>query len=111
MGLRNAVKIRSQHEKPGPSGMSRNEAFSLFEDWGGKDYLLKIPVDVVRTMKADLGGEALLEFTGPEFSQRAQAVLDSLRPVALTLENAWKIFRVMLPLVFPERDDFPVVHL
>ncbi|KAJ7200544.1 hypothetical protein GGX14DRAFT_372082 [Mycena pura] len=109
--FRNGVKMRTQSDKPGPSGMSRNEAFSLYEDWGGKNCLLPIPVDIVQQMKADLGGDALLNFTSTEFAERAQVVLDSLGPVAMTLENGWMIFRVMLPPVFPERDDFPTVEL
>ncbi|KAJ7015904.1 hypothetical protein C8F04DRAFT_1170026 [Mycena alexandri] len=95
--LRNGIKTRKQADKPGPSGMSRAEAYSTWQDWGGRNDKLEIPVDVVRQMKEDLGGAALMEFTSAEFTERAQAVLNSLPPVALTLENGWKIFRVMLP--------------
>ena len=90
--------------------MSRAEAYSTYKKWGGRNDKLAIPVDVVRQMKEDLGGSALMEFTGPEFTARAQAVLDTLQPVELTMDNGWKIFQIMLPLVFPER-NFPVVQL
>jgi hypothetical protein len=111
VAFRNVVRMRKQPGKPGPSGMSRHEAYSMPKRWGGQDCLLPIPKDVARQMKEDLGGAGLLEFTEPEFAARAQVVLDSLGPVALTLENGWKLFRVMLPLVFPERDDFAVIQL
>ncbi|KAJ7166545.1 hypothetical protein C8R43DRAFT_878000 [Mycena crocata] len=110
MGLRNAAPMRKQKEKPGPSGMSRQEAFTLYEDWGGKNCILPIPRDVVEGMIADLGGDSLLEFTKPAFTAIAQEVLDALQPVQMTLDNGWKLFRVMLPQVFPER-GFPIVEL
>ncbi|KAK6974879.1 hypothetical protein R3P38DRAFT_2583362 [Favolaschia claudopus] len=106
INLRNVIKTRKQKEKPGPSGMSRHEAYVMPEEWGGKHCLLKIPRDFVHQMKEDLGGEALLEFTEPEFTARAMRVLDSLQPVQLSLQNGWKLFQTMLPLVFPERNDF-----
>lgn len=112
--FRNTAPMRSQRDKPGPSGKdakTREIAYELYENWGGKDCKLDVPVDVAEKMKADLGGDALLEFTTAEFSQRAQAVLDTLQPVGMTLENGWKLFRVMLPRVFPEREDFPVIVL
>jgi hypothetical protein len=34
-----------------------------------------------------MGGDSLLEFVSTEFSQRAQAVYDSLHVVELTIEN------------------------
>ncbi|KAJ7200806.1 hypothetical protein GGX14DRAFT_371973 [Mycena pura] len=108
--FRNGTRTRKQADKPGPSGMSRAEAYSTYKKWGGRNDKLAIPVDVVRQMKEDLGGSALMEFTGPEFTARAQAVLHTLQPVELTMDNGWKIFQIMLPLVFPER-NFPVVQL
>ncbi|KAK7055718.1 hypothetical protein R3P38DRAFT_2848678 [Favolaschia claudopus] len=112
VNFRNGAPMRSQPDKPGPSGMSRDVAFALPESWGGINCLLPIPVERVRRMKADLGGDALLEFTEPEFTARAQAVLDTLQPLKLTLDNGWTVFRVMLPLVFPHR-IFPqaIAHL
>ncbi|KAF7364462.1 hypothetical protein MSAN_01107600 [Mycena sanguinolenta] len=85
--FRNGLKMRLQRDKPGLSGMSREVAFTLPEKWGGRNCLLPISMDQVRKMKADLGGAALLEFTGVEFAQRAQVVLDSLQPIKLSLEN------------------------
>ncbi|KAJ7501648.1 hypothetical protein B0H11DRAFT_1713461 [Mycena galericulata] len=115
IAFRNMAPMRLQTDKPGPSGKnapSRNVAFSLYEDWGGKDCLLPIPREAVQKMKADLGGDQLLEFNDDaEFVMRAKKVLESLQPVAMTLDNAWVLFRVMLPLVFPERDDFRNVQL
>ncbi|KAJ6505041.1 hypothetical protein C8R45DRAFT_1051009 [Mycena sanguinolenta] len=109
--FRNGVPIRKQKEKAGPLGvrsMSRNEAFSLYEEWGGVDCLQKVDRDVIRQMKADLGGDALIAFSTPEFAQRAEEALESLGPIVLTQQNVWDVFQAMLPLLFPER-GFPEV--
>lgn len=102
--FRNGVKIRKQTNKPGPSGMSRNDAYLFPERWNGENCLLEIEdMETIRQMKADLGGEKLIMFTTREFSDHAQQVFDTLEPLQLTQENAWDVFRHMLPLVFPGR--------
>lgn len=83
--------------------MSRNEAFTMLESWGGVDCLQKVDVNIIRKMKEEMGGDELIAFTTPEFSERAQQAFDSLGPLALTQTNVWDVFREMLPLVFPER--------
>ncbi|KAJ7833023.1 hypothetical protein B0H14DRAFT_3087727 [Mycena olivaceomarginata] len=105
--------IRKQKDKAGPSGvrvMSRNEAFSMFESWGGVNCLRTVDRDVIRQMKEDMGGDALIAFSTPEFSvrailyfQHAEEAFQSLGPVVLTQKNVWDVFQAMLPLVFPER--------
>ncbi|KAJ6632401.1 hypothetical protein B0H10DRAFT_2159630 [Mycena sp. CBHHK59/15] len=101
--FRNGVKMRKQSNKPGPSVMSCNTAFSLPEKWGGRDCLLKVDLDVVRQMKQDMGGDGLIAFSTPEFAERAQTVYDSLLITKLTQANVWDVFTIMLPLVFPDR--------
>jgi hypothetical protein len=76
MDFRNAARMRKIKDKVGPSGMSRDYAFSVPESWGGRDCLLPVDVSVVRELKEALGGDALLKFVSPEFSARAQAVYD-----------------------------------
>jgi hypothetical protein len=100
MEFRNGCTVRKNTEKPGPSGMSRNHAFSLPAEWGGKDCLLKVDVKVIKAMKEDMGGDGLIAFSTPEFSARAQAAYDTLAIVELTQENVWSVFTLMLPLVF-----------
>ena len=103
MEFRNGCKMRKDKNKSGPSGMSRNDAFSLPEEWGGRDCLLKLePEDlsVVSELKAELGGDALIAFSTPEFATHAQLVYDSLMITQLTFENVWVVFVTMLPLVF-----------
>jgi hypothetical protein len=101
MEFRNGVKMRKDNEKPGPSGVSRNHAFSLPAEWGGRDCILKIDdLNVVKEMKEQLGGHDLISFSTPEFAVRAQAAYDSLEIIKLTQENVWSIFTAMLPLVF-----------
>lgn len=92
--------MRKDNEKEGPSGMSRNEAFSLPENWGGRDCLLKVDVAVIRELKEAMGGDEMLEFVSAEFSQRAQAAYDTLGVVDLDLENVWHVFCDLYPLVF-----------
>ncbi|KAG9316859.1 hypothetical protein JVU11DRAFT_2931 [Chiua virens] len=73
MDFHNGTRMRKDNDKIGPSGMSRNDAFSLPEQWGGRNCLLPIDMNVIREIKAEMGGDALLEFTSVEFSARAQA--------------------------------------
>jgi len=96
--------MRKNTTKPGPSGMSRNDAFTLFESWGGRDCLLHInDTSIIREIKVAMGGDSILEFTSPELSTRAQDAYDSLGILNLTFENVWPIFVDMLPLVFPRQ--------
>lgn len=102
MEFRNGVKMRKDNEKPGPSGMSRNEAFSMPEAWDGRNCLLPIDRKVIREMKEQLGGPTFLEFVSPEFAEHAQEVYDSIGVGdGLTQENVWMVFESMLPLCFP----------
>lgn len=103
MEFRNGVRMRKDAAKPGPSGMSRNQAFSLYEKWGGKNCLLPIPVEDVRQMKEELGGEELLAFTTSEFAARAEVAYDSLKVTKLTMQNIWVVFTAMLPLLAASR--------
>jgi hypothetical protein len=100
MDSRNSAKMRKNKEKAGPSGMSRNEAFSLPEKWEGRDCLLPVDIRVVREMKAEIGDDTMLNFVSEEFAQRAQAAYDTLTISALTQQNVWHIFRALYPLVF-----------
>ena len=93
--------MRKMASKPGPSGMSRNEAYSLPQKWGGRDCLIKVDVEVVQAMKAEIGGEALLAFTDAEFSIWAQTVYDSLHIVKLSFQNVWDVFSSMHSLMYP----------
>jgi len=102
MEFRNGCMMRKDKEKPGPSGMSRNQAFSLHETWGGRDCLLKIQdLSVIENVKEELGGATLISFSTPEFSMCSQEAYNSLAIVDLTFENVWAVFTAMLPLVFP----------
>jgi hypothetical protein len=101
MQFRNAARMRKDIHKPGPSGVSRDHAFTFPESWGGRDCLLPVDVEVIRKMKADMGGDSLLNFVSVEFSERAQVIYDSLDISDLTFENIWAVFSKMFPLLFP----------
>ncbi|OCH84308.1 hypothetical protein OBBRIDRAFT_808335 [Obba rivulosa] len=103
MDFRNGARMRKDVDKPGPSGMSRNKAFSLPHKWGGRNCLLPVDVNIIREIKEHMGGDALLEFVSPEFSERAECAYKSLKIVDLTFENVWDVFTAMLPLVYPEK--------
>jgi len=101
MEVRNAAQMRKDKNKPGPSGMSRNQAFSLPESWDGTNCLLKIDdLMLIREMKDQLGGKQLLEFSSPEFDHSAQTVYDSLNISSLTFGSVWNIFAGMLPILY-----------
>ncbi|KAK7434314.1 hypothetical protein VKT23_020264 [Stygiomarasmius scandens] len=103
MEIRNGTKMRKDKNKLGPSGMSRDEAFTLYDSWGGKNYLMSVDVSVVREIMEEMGGDSLLEFVTVKFSTQAQEVYDSLHISELTMQNIWDVFQAMLPLVFPNR--------
>jgi hypothetical protein len=95
----NGASMCKDKAKPGPSGMSRNEAFSMPQNWGGCNCLLPVNVNVICEIKAAMGGDALLEFTTPEFSTHAQDAYDTLCVSELTIANVWFIFQALYPLV------------
>ncbi|KAK2464499.1 hypothetical protein APHAL10511_003478 [Amanita phalloides] len=101
MEVRNAARMRKDKNKSGPSGMSRNQAFSLPESWDGTNCLLKIDdLSLIREMKDQLGGKQLLEFSLPEFDHSAQTVYDNLHVSSLTFGSVWNIFGGMLPILY-----------
>jgi hypothetical protein len=57
MAIRNGARMRKDKDKAGPSGCSRDEAFSCYREWGGKNYLRPVDVRVVQGLKKHLGGE------------------------------------------------------
>ena len=96
--------MRKDSKKAGPSGCSRNDAFSLFQEYGLRDCLLPIDsknMDLVRKLKTNMGGDAILEFVPAEFSERAELAYTTLEIEELTMENVWIVFNELLPLVFP----------
>lgn len=94
--------MRKDKNKPGPSGCSRNEAFSLPESWGGVNCLLPLPENslaIIRGMKEALGGARLLEFVTPEFAEQAESAYDALGVNELTMQNVWHVFQELLPAI------------
>ncbi|KAF5319802.1 hypothetical protein D9611_012894 [Ephemerocybe angulata] len=99
--FRNAAKMRKNHEKLGPSGCSRNDAFENYEAWGGQDLLQSVDVERIRELQSMLGGEDLIKFVPDEFAARAQAAYDMLGIQSLRMENVWAVFSALYPIVFP----------
>jgi hypothetical protein len=94
--------MRKDNKKAGPSGCSRNDAFTLYQEHGLKDYLLPIDnMDLIRELKASMGGDEILEFVPAEFSERAESAYITLEIEKLTMENVWVVFNELLSLVFP----------
>jgi hypothetical protein len=105
MEAMNGKLVRKDKTKAGPSGMSRNEAFSLPHLWDCCDCLLPLSpeqLETVEELKEAMGGEKLLEFVLEKFSERARQVYNGLNIRNLTSKNAWDVFHHMYPLVFPE---------
>jgi len=104
MDTRNAYKSRRNDTKPGPSGMSRYEAYTLPHKWGGRQCLLEVDLDVVREIKEFMSdGEDVFRFplVTVEFEKQAEVVYQSLGVRDLNLSNVWNIFDTMLSLLFP----------
>ncbi|KAJ3762218.1 hypothetical protein EV360DRAFT_36154 [Lentinula raphanica] len=98
--FRNGTKMRKNKNKPGPSGKSRDEAFTLHEDWGGKNFLMPVDTSVIRSIREAMGGDSILNFVNENFAARAQEKYDTLNITKLTMENVWNVFSAMLPLLF-----------
>ena len=93
--------MRKDTRKAGPSGCSRNDAFSLYQKYGLSDCLLPIDnMDLIRELKASMGGDAILEFVSADFSERAELAYATLDIEKLTMENVWVVFHELLSLVF-----------
>lgn len=104
MESRNSYRSHRDNTKPGPSGMSRNEAYSLPHTWGGRQCLLDVDLDVVREIKDFISnGEDLFRFplVTAEFERAAEDVYQTLHIQDLSLSNVWNVFSAMLPLLFP----------
>ncbi|KAF9451473.1 hypothetical protein P691DRAFT_796776 [Macrolepiota fuliginosa MF-IS2] len=93
---RNSFRPRKVKGKSGPNGMSRNIAFSLPHEWGGKDLLLPVDVSVIQEIKTTMGGDDLLNFVSPEYSARVQPIYDSLGVKLLMFQNIWEVFGSLL---------------
>lgn len=98
--FRNGVPMRKDREKAGPSGISRNEAFSCFMEWGGVDLLQPVDVNVIRDIKSHMNPNGdLLSFVPAAFSARAQVAYDSLNVLNLSPDNIWHVCQAMHPLL------------
>ena len=102
VAFRNGVRMRKDSKKAGPSGCSRNDAFSLYHKYGLSDCLLPIKnMGLIQELKTSMGGDAILEFVSAEFSERAELAYATLEIEKLTMENVWVVFHQLLSLVFP----------
>lgn len=103
MEFHNGMKIHKDKNKVF-SGRSRDEAFTLYKDWGGQNFLMPVDVSVVQEIMEQMDGDSLLDFVSMEFSVWAQEVYDGLQISALSMQNVWDVFTTMLPLLFPHLD-------
>ena len=60
--------MQKDKTKAGPSGDSRNNLCFMPEKWGGKDWLQKVDIAVIRELKEMVSGESLLQFVMPEYA-------------------------------------------
>jgi hypothetical protein len=104
MESRNSYKSRLDRSKPGPSGISCNEAFSLPHLWGGRQCLLDVNLQVIQELKEIISeGKDVFRFplVTAQFEHEADNVYESLHIRDLSLCNVWSVFSSMLPLLFP----------
>ena len=100
MEFRNGVRMRKDKNKAGPSGCSRNDAFTLYQTWGGQNCLLPVDVNVIREMKEFMGGDGLLSFVPLTFAEHAEEAYIALN-IDVTMSNVWLIFNQLIPILFP----------
>jgi hypothetical protein len=92
--------MRKNDKKAGPSGMSRNDAFALYESWGGHNCLLPIAnCEPIKDMMEVLGGSSLLDFVPPDYAQEAEAALEKLGISEINMENVWDVFKDLLEML------------
>ena len=93
--------MHKDNEKASPSGCSWNEAFFLPQNFSLVDKLLPLNDDqlnIVYEIKEFMGGDALLAFASPKFSEKTESVYKSLDVTELTIHDGWHIFEALLPL-------------
>ncbi|KIJ38228.1 hypothetical protein M422DRAFT_176939 [Sphaerobolus stellatus SS14] len=101
----NAHKPRRDAQKFNPSGVALDVAFALYEKYNGINCLRKLTdagLNMVQTLKQELGVEELLQFVPPPFATRCEQALASLNIEELSFTNVWTVFEELLPLVFEQ---------
>jgi len=100
----NAHRVRYDHKKFLPSGISPMEAMARHQEFGATDCLVPVNIELIQHLKEALGGEELLRFVDTEFAAHCESVYDSLGSPLVTFVNAWEVFSEMLPHVFEDTD-------
>ena len=54
---------------------------------------------IVSEIKEAMGGDALLDFVPPECAKKFEIAYNSLGVAEPTMQNAWRIFEALLPLL------------
>ena len=104
MEISNAMWMRKDKNKAGPSGDSRNNLYLMPEKWGGKDYLQALTdsdITTIRELKEAIGGPELIQFVMPSYATQAEEVYKSLNVVELSFDNIWTVFKHMSCIMYP----------
>jgi hypothetical protein len=99
MESQNAFRSRKDRKKAGPSGISRNIAYSLPHTWGGRNCLLPVDRNIIRQIKEEMGGDDILSFVDHDFAAQAEIAYNSLGVADLNFNNVWDIFSKMLNIL------------
>ena len=70
--------VRKDKEKKLPSGVSLDVAYTLYEQYRGKQCLQPVDCNFVKALMEAIGGEDLIHFVSVEYAAQAQAVFDDL---------------------------------
>ncbi|KAF8324691.1 uncharacterized protein EI90DRAFT_3281949 [Cantharellus anzutake] len=92
----NAARVRKVQGKKLPSGTSAYDVFTFPDKYGLENCLIPVDVNIVHEMKSAMGGDSLLEFVSLEFSQKAIAAYEAIGSPALSMQNAWDVFKLLL---------------
>ncbi|KDQ11750.1 hypothetical protein BOTBODRAFT_176943 [Botryobasidium botryosum FD-172 SS1] len=95
----NSHRVRRDHKKVLPSGVSPNEAYLLPHLYGGVRCLQPVDHAVIKELMEAVGGESLVQFVTPEYAAAAEEVFEHLGVENLSLQNVWSVFEAMLPLM------------
>lgn len=97
----NNTPIRKDTEKLLPSGrgVTPGHIYNFPEAYGLTDQLLSVDTTLISELKAELGGDGILDFVSPEFSAIAEQAYTQINSPSVTLGNVWFIFSSLLPKV------------
>ncbi|KAJ7172053.1 hypothetical protein C8R46DRAFT_1073669 [Mycena filopes] len=99
----NNHRVRFQADKLLPSGGTPHEFYTKPEKYGGEQCLIPVDGDVIQELLDGCEeGYARMRYVEEEFDVIAEEAYTAMGRPAITLHNAWAVFRVLIGQLQPE---------